>query len=140
MIFLLGAQPLWAQDLKNILKNSLVADPALLEAKANENAAKSTTKATRARHYPVLTLTGTQVIAQKHKYDSNDRDDGIGVRGNLNLYSWGGISASVRRDKQKEAYYKYKYFETQEQLGGEIGKLYLTALRAKESLWVNQQV
>lgn len=139
MIFLLGAQPLWAQDLKNILKNSLVADPALLEAKANENAAKSTTKATRARHYPVLTLTGTQVIAQKHKYDSNDRDDGIGVRGNLNLYSWGGISASVRRDKQKEAYYKYKYFETQEQLGGEIGKLYLTALRAKESLWVNQQ-
>lgn len=139
MVFLLGAQPLGAQDLKNILKNSLVADPALLEAKANENVAKSTTKATRARHYPVLALTGTQVLAQKHKYDSDDKDNGIGVRGNLNLYSWGGISASVRRDKQKEAYYKYKYFETQEKLGGEIGKLYLTALRAKESLWVNQQ-
>ena len=139
LIFLLSVQPLWARDLKDILKSSLVSDPALLEAKANENAAKSTTKATRAKHYPVVALTGTQVIAQKHKYDSNDMDDGIGVRGNLNLYSWGGISASVRRDKQKEIYYKYKYFETQEQLGSEIGKLYLTALRAKESLWVNQQ-
>ncbi|MDO5640695.1 MAG: TolC family protein [Neisseria sp.] len=128
-----------AQDLKQILKTSLVSDPALLEAKANEGAAKSTTKATRARHYPVLTLTGTQVIAQRNKYDSNDMDDGLGVRGSLNLYSWGGINASVRRDKQKETYYKYKYFETQEQLGSEIGKLYLTALRAKESLLVNRQ-
>ena len=137
--FSLVAQPLGAQDLKDILRTSLISDPALLEAKANENAAKSTTKATRARHYPVLTLTGTQVVAQKHKYDSDDMDDGMGVRGSLNLYSWGGINASVRRDKQKENYYKYKYFETQEQLGGEIGKLYMTALRAKESLLINQQ-
>lgn len=62
LIFLLGAQPLWARDLKDILKSSLVSDPALLEAKANENAAKSTTKATRAKHYPVVALTGTQLL------------------------------------------------------------------------------
>ncbi|WP_425316032.1 TolC family protein [Uruburuella testudinis] len=135
----MGTQPLLAQELKDILKSALVSDPSLLEARANENSAKSTTKATRAGHYPVLTLTGTQVVAQKHKYESNDMDDGLGVRGTLNLYSWGGISASVRRDKQKEIYYKYKYFETQEQLGSEIGKLYMTALRAKESLQVNLQ-
>lgn len=61
------------------------------------------------------------------------------MRGSLNLYSWGGINAAVRRDKHKEIYYGHKYFETQEQLGGEIGKLYLTALRAKESLDVSRQ-
>ena len=138
-LFLFAAPPLAAKELKDILKHSLIADPALLEARAMENVAKSTTKATRAGHYPVLTLTGTSVLAQKHKYASNDKDDGLGVRGNLNLYSWGGISASVRRDKQKEIYQKYKYFETQEQLGSTIGKLYLTALRAKESLQINRQ-
>ncbi len=139
LLLLFSLQTAGAQGLKDILKRSLVSDPVLLEAKANENAAKSTTKATRAGHYPVLALTGTQVITQKHKYSSNDKDNGLGVRGSLNLYSWGGINAAVRRDKHKEIYYGHKYFETQEQLGGEIGKLYLTALRAKESLDVSRQ-
>lgn len=135
----LGSQPVWAQGLKNILQKSLVSDPVLLEAKANERAAQSITKATRAGHYPVLALTGTQIIKQKHKYSSNDRDSGLGVRGSLNVYSWGGIQAAVRRDKNKEIYHGHKYFETQEQLGSEIGRLYLTALRAKESLDVSRQ-
>ena len=139
MIMCLGSQPVWAQGLKNILQKSLVSDPVLLEAKANERAAQSITKATRAGHYPVLALTGTQIIKQKHKYSSNDRDSGLGVRGSLNVYSWGGIQAAVRRDKNKEIYYGHKYFETQEQLGSEIGRLYLTALRAKESLDVSRQ-
>lgn len=132
-------QPAGAQGLKDILKRSLASDPVLQEAKANESAAKSATKATRAGHYPVLALTGTQVITQKHKYSSNNKNNGLGVRGSLNLYSWGGINAAVRRDKNKEIYYGHKYFETREQLGGEIGKLYLTALRAKESLDVSRQ-
>lgn len=68
LLLLFSLQTAGAQGLKDILKRSLVSDPALLEAKANENAAKSTTKATRAGHYPVLALTGTQVITQKHKY------------------------------------------------------------------------
>lgn len=128
-----------AQDLKDILKSAMLSDPTVLEAKATEDSAKSTTKATRARHYPVLTLTGVQVLAQSNKDASDDMEGGLGVRGNVNLYSWGGIEAAVRRDKSKEKYYKYKYFETQEQLGREIGKLYLSALRAKETLLVNQQ-
>lgn len=66
-LFLFAAPPLAAKELKDILKHSLIADPALLEARAMENAAKSTTKATQAGHYPVLTLTGTSVLAQKHK-------------------------------------------------------------------------
>ncbi|EGV35453.1 TolC family protein [Neisseria weaveri] len=134
-----GMQHIEAKELQEILRYSLVSDPVLLEAKATENAAKSTTKATRARHFPVLALTGTQMLAQKHKNDSDDVESGFGVRGSLNLYSWGGINAAVRRDKHKETYQHHKYFETQEQLGNEIGKLYISALRAKESLLVNQQ-
>ena len=87
----------------------------------------------------MLTLTGVQVLKQDNKYSSNDRENGIGVRGSMNLYSWGGIQAAVRRDKSKEEYFKYKYFETQEQLGSEIGKLYLNALRAKEMLLINRK-
>ncbi|QEY25852.1 TolC family protein [Neisseria zalophi] len=139
MLFSLNIHPVHAQSLKEILRQSLVNDPVLREAKATENAAKSTTKATRAGHYPVLALTGTQFLSQSHKYDSNDRDNGFGVRGSLNVYSWGGINAAIRRDKNKEIYYGHKYFETQEQLGGDIGKLYLTALRAKESIEVSRE-
>ncbi|MCS4532865.1 TolC family protein [Neisseria montereyensis] len=139
MLFFLNTHSVYAQSLKEILRQSLVNDPVLKEAKATENAAKSTTKATRAGHYPVLALTGTQFLSQSHKYDSNDRDNGFGVRGSLNIYSWGGISAAVRRDKNKEIYYGHKYFETQEQLGGDIGRLYLTALRAKESIEVSRE-
>ncbi|MDO1510533.1 MULTISPECIES: TolC family protein [unclassified Neisseria] len=139
LILFFSVQPAYAQELKDILRRALVSDPILQEAKANENAAKSITKATRARHYPVLALTGTQVLKQKNKYTSSNRDNGLGVRGSLNLYSWGAINAAVKREKNKETYHHYKYFETQEQLGSEIGKLYLTALRAKESLAVSQQ-
>lgn len=135
----MSAQVSYAYDLKDILKTSLLSDPTVLEAKATENAAKSTTKATRAGHYPVLTLTGVQVLAENNRNSSDDMADGLGVRGSLNLYSWGGIEAAVRRDKSKEKYQKYKYFETQEQLGSEVGKLYLTALRAKEMLLINRQ-
>lgn len=133
------SSPVDAKELREILQKSLVADPSLLEAKANVSAAQSTTKASRAAHYPVIGLTGTQVLAQSNDDRTDDLDNAIGLKGTLNLYSWGGIEASVNRDKQKEIYYKYKYYETQEELGSEIGKLYLTALRAKESIEVNQQ-
>jgi len=139
MFCLLSMQTAAAIELRDILKASLLNDPSVLEAKATEDSAKSTTKATRARHYPVLTLTGVQVLKQDNKYSSNDRENGIGVRVAMHLCPWGGIQAAVRRDKSKEEYFKYKYFETQEQLGSEIGKLYLNALRAKEMLLINRK-
>lgn len=111
---MMSAQTVSAHDLKDILKASLLSDPTVLEAKATEESAKSTTKATRAGHYPILTLTGVQVLAEKNQDRSDDMDGGLGMRGTLNLYSWGGIEAAVRRDKSKEKYYKQKYFETQE--------------------------
>ena len=128
-----------AYPLKAILRDAMVSDPIVKEAKATEDSAKSTTKATRARHYPVLTLTGTKVLAQKNKYSSSDMSDGVGIRGTVNVYSWGAINAAVRRDKNREQYYHQRYFENQERLGSDIGKLYLTALRAKEILRINRQ-
>ena len=139
IISFMAIQPAMARELQSILQKSLVADPSLLEAKANIAAAHSTTKASKAGHYPVVSMVGTQVLMQDNKYSSDDLEDSIGLKGSVNLYSWGGISASVNRDKQKEAYYTYKYYETQEQLGSEIGKLYLAALRAKESIDVNMR-
>ena len=132
--------PAYALDLQEILKKSLVEDPSLREAKANEGSAHNAMKATQGGHYPVISLTGTQVLAQKHKFESNKLSDGPtpGVRGTLNLYAWGGIEASVRRDKGKERYFHHKYYETQEELGSTIGKLYLTALRARDALEITQ--
>ena len=128
-----------AYPLKAILRDAMVSDPIVKEAKATEDSAKSTTMATRAWHYPVLTLTGTKVLAQKNKYSSSDMSDGVGIRGTVNVYSWGAINAAVRRDKNREQYYHHRYFENQERLGSDIGKLYLTALRAKEILRINRQ-
>lgn len=57
----------------------------------------------------------------------------------MNIYSWGAIEATVRRDRSREEYYQHKYTESQEQLGSDIGRLYLSALRAKETLILNEQ-
>ncbi len=131
-------QPAYALGLQEILKKSLVSDPSLREAKANEGSAHNAMKATQGGHYPIITVTGTQVLAQKHKYESNDLSDGPtpGLRGSLNIYAWGGIEAGVRRDQEKERYYHYKYYETREELGSTIGKLYITALRTRDALEV----
>lgn len=136
---LLAVMPVSAVDLQEILRKSLVTDPMLLEAKANEDVARSTTKATRAGHYPTASLTGTQMLMQKTDDGDDDLTNGLGLRGTLNLYAWGGIQAAINRDKQNEAYYKFKFYETQGELGNTIGKLYLEALRAHESLIIYEQ-
>ena len=139
IVLLSASQSIAAKELRDILRQSLLNDPLLLEAQANKSAAGSATKATRAGHYPVISVTGTQTLLQKNDDSDDDLSNGLGVKGSLNLYAWGGIEAGVKRDKQKEIYYDYKYYETQEELGKTIGKLYLRALRAKESLLINEQ-
>lgn len=126
-------------DLKEIMFEALNSDPAIGEARANANVAATQVDISRAGHYPVVSLTGRQVLTQKHDYSSNDVSSGLGVRGSVNLYSWGGIEASVERDEHKYGFYRYKYDETREQVGKSIGELYLTALRAKENIAVYQE-
>lgn len=128
-----------AMDLKSILKNSLVNDPVLQEATANIAVAEAQTKVSKAGHYPVLSVTNTSMIQQRHKEKGDDKKSTPGLRGRVNLYSWGGVEASVERDKNKTQFYRHKYFEARELLGKTIGELYLTALRAKENIAIYRE-
>lgn len=140
LCLLLAAFPAAGQPLQQILRQSLANDPTVREAEANERAAQSAVSASKAGHYPVVSLTGTQVLAQKHRNDRNERSKGLnpGLTANLNLYAWGGIEAEVEQNRYKAEYFGHKIDETREQLGSEIGKLYLGALRAKELIEAGQ--
>lgn len=137
---LLFSQTTHAASLQDVLRKSLKNDPELLEAQANKQAADSDIQIAKSGHVPTLTLTATQVLAQKHRYDSQKRAKGIspGLQGKLNLYSFGGVDSRVRYSEHKYDYFHHKYYETQELVGQNIGKLYLGALRAKEAIQAAQ--
>lgn len=123
--------------LETVLQHALRQDPKLLEAQAEQDAAIQNRKASEALHYPTVALTSSHVLAQHHQYDSDyRRKTDVGVQGRLNLYSWGGIEASIDRDKKKERYAYYKYFETREELANVIATHYITAIHLNESLTV----
>lgn len=130
----LQSQLVFAEDLASILQLSLQQDPVLTEANANTEGAYNDMKASEAGHYPTLSLTGQNILAQQHTSNNSKMRDDVGVRSRLNLYAWGGIQAAVERDKSKMEYFQYKYYETREELANTISTLYLTALRAKESI------
>lgn len=124
--------------LKDILQVALEYDPSLDEARANISMAESQTKISEAGHEPVISLANTGVIAQKHTYSSKRRS-GPSVMGRINIYSWGAVEAEIERDKHKEGFFQHKFYETREQVGQQIGQLYLTALRAKENIAIYKE-
>lgn len=121
-------------SLQEVLRYALNQDPRVLEAKANTAIAEAQTGISQAGHFPIISLNNTQVLTQKHKDSSSRVESRPSVKGQLNIYSWGGIENSVERDKFKEDYFRYKQDETKEQVGKTIVELYLSALRAKESI------
>lgn len=126
-----------ATSLNEVLQHALLQDPKLLEAKAEQDAAIQNRKASEALHYPTVALTSSQIITQHHEYESDyRRKTDVGLQGKLNLYSWGGIDASIDRDKKKERFAYYKFFETREELGNLIATHYVTALYLNEALGV----
>lgn len=127
-----------ATPLTAILQVALEQDPSLDEARANISMAQSQTKISEAGHHPVISLANTGVIAQKHTHNS-ERRSGPSVNGKVNLYAWGAIESEIERDKHKEGFFHHKFYETREQVGKEIGTLYLTALRAKENIAIYQE-
>ena len=130
-----------AVELRTILKNALQQDPLIIEAQANEQAAISKVKESQALHYPVLAVTANQILDQSHDNRADYASENFtpGLRGTLNLYSFGAISAQVERDKSKSAYFHEKTGETAEELGYNIGSEYIKALRAQESLEVQNR-
>ncbi|WP_260448576.1 TolC family protein [Bibersteinia trehalosi] len=135
---LLTASALAEVSLKEILLIALERDPSLDEARANILMAESQTKISEAGHEPVISLVNTGVLAQKHTNSSNRRS-GPSVMGRINLYSWGAIESEIERDKYKEDFFRYKFYEIREQLGQQIGSLYLAALRAKENISIYKE-
>lgn len=130
-----------AVELQTILKRALEQDPLIIEAQANEQAAISKVKESQALHYPVLAVTANQILDQSHENRADYASENFtpGLRGTLNLYSFGAISAQVERDKSKSAYFHEKTGETAEELGYSIGNEYIKALRALESLEVQNR-
>ena len=102
----LQSQLVFAEDLASILQLSLQQDPVLTEANANTEGAYNDMKASEAGHYPTLSLTGQNVLAQQHTSNNSKMRDDVGVRSRLNLYAWGGIQAAVERDKSKMEYFQ----------------------------------
>lgn len=123
-------------SLRPILQQSLVSDPRLGEAWANDVAAQRRADASFALHYPTLAVQGNRLLSQSHKDKADDKDKRFnpGLVAKLNLFSWGAINNQVKRDREKERYFYYKYYETREELGNEIATQYLNALFYREAL------
>ncbi|MBO7080446.1 MAG: TolC family protein [Neisseriaceae bacterium] len=124
--------------LQSILQKSLIDDPAVLEAWANEQAAQSTADGSFALHYPTVTVSGNQPLSTDYDNPNNEKDKRFNpaVQSTLNLWSWGAINNQAKRDKAKERYFYYKYYETREELGNTIGMEYLNALYYRDALKV----
>ncbi|HCR3555919.1 TPA: TolC family protein, partial [Morganella morganii] len=130
-----------AHSLKYILNNSLNNTPELLEAKAEIDVAVARVNQAHAQHFPVFSVTGNKLLGQYHR-DNRDYDDNNfipGLRGELNLYSFGGIESDVERNEKEQLYYQFKYNETKENIAYTISDLYLKALLAKESIAVKKK-
>ncbi|WP_350441558.1 TolC family protein, partial [Proteus mirabilis] len=130
-----------ANSLKYILNNSLNNAPELLEAKADIDIAVAKVNQTRAQHFPVISVTGNKLLGQYHR-DKSDYDNNSfipGLRGELNIYSFGGIENDVERNEKEQLYYQFKYSETKENVAYTISDLYLKALLAKESIAVKKK-
>ncbi|WP_265495723.1 TolC family protein [Providencia heimbachae] len=142
MAFVINILPINAMadiiELKSLLKDSLASAPEVQEAYANYQAAQSNVKAAESGHYPVVSLMGTQPVAQQHKYESNSMESGfhLGTKATMNIYAWGGIEAGVDREQSKKNYYESQYYLSQEDISVRISQLYLLVLRNKETLAV----
>lgn len=126
-------------SLKEILRYALKADPRILEAKANVSVAEAQTKISQAGHYPVLSVTNTQILSQHHKDSQDKQRSNPALKGQINLYAWGAIQGEVERDRHKADFFRYKQEETKEQVAKSIVELYLTALQAKESIAIYKE-
>lgn len=127
-------------DLKTILRYALNSDPRVLEANANVAVAEAQKNISKAGHYPVISANNTHVFTQKNKDGSKEHNKSTpSLKGQINIFAWGGIEAAVERDAHKQSYFAHKRDETRDQIGKTIGSLYLAALRAKENIVIYKE-
>ncbi len=122
-----------AAELGALIQDAVAADPAILEARANEDVAGSRLEATRAQHLPVLGLQAGSNVANPGDYYSTPFR---GAVGRLNLYAAGAIDAAIERDQLKLATQRLRTEDIRGQVAYNVGQLFLQALLAKELLEV----
>ncbi len=131
---LLGAASLtWggaggAAELPALIRDAVTADPAVLEARANEEVASAKLEASKAQHLPVLGLQ-----ASGNVYSAKDSGTPFrGAVGRINLYAAGAIDATIERDAHRYEQQQFKIAETREAIAASVSQIYLEALRARE--------
>ncbi|WP_250146918.1 TolC family protein [Escherichia coli] len=112
-----------------------------MEARAEATSARSRVEQARSAHWPVVTATGSKLLAQSHRYDYDyDSEDILpGIRGEMNIFASGAIEADVSRSESEAEYYRYKVDEAGEETIRSFVSLYLDALREKQSIAVLEQ-
>ncbi|EQB1259293.1 TolC family protein, partial [Escherichia coli] len=125
----------------SLVREAVMNDPAVMEARAELNSAQSRTEQARSAHWPVITATGSKLLSQSHRYsyDYDSEDILPGIRGEVNIFASGAIEADVRRSESEAEYYHYKVKETGEERIRSFVSLYLDALREKQSIEVLKQ-
>ncbi|WP_137534569.1 TolC family protein [Escherichia coli] len=125
----------------SLVREAVMNDPAVMEARAELNSAQSRTEQARSAHWPVITVTGSKLLSQSHRYsyDYDSEDILPGIRGEVNIFASGAIEADVRRSESEAEYYHYKVKETGEERIRSFVSLYLDALREKQSIEVLKQ-
>ena len=127
-----------AQELKNLLKQSLVKAPELLKARSDLEASKDRIEQAKSLHYPTVNLKANGLAAEWHKDKSDNAEHKFepSVEVGLNLYSFGGIEAQVDKSRAERDYYQQQYIATKDDLAYKIAQLYIDALNAREQIAV----
>ncbi|RNI95754.1 TolC family protein [Escherichia coli] len=139
--FLFSVHNVFASPLPALLRDALIHDPSVMEARAEATSARSRVEQARSAHWPVVTATGSKLLAQSHRYDYDyDSEDILpGIRGEMNIFASGAIEADVSRSESEAEYYRYKVDEAGEETIRSFVSLYLDALREKQSIAVLEQ-
>ncbi len=127
--------------LYSLIREAVMHDPIVMEARAELTSAQSRIEQASSAHWPVVTATGSKLLSQSHRYsyDYDTEDILPGIRGEVNIFASGAIEADVRRSESEAEYYHYKMEETKEETIHSFVSLYLDALREKQSIAVLEQ-
>ncbi len=131
-ILMLSFTTAHAQSVQDVVLHALEVDPSLAEANANISVAEAQTESARRQHWPRFSVASSQPFNNRQQ-DLAVEDEVRGVA-SVNLWSGGGIEATVRQGKSNEDYYRSKDAQAREDLAYSVVQLYLQGLQAEQEL------
>ncbi len=117
-----------ARDLKAILRDSVLANPAIMEARANEAVSREILAQSKAARYPTVSASANQPMLT-----SGDASEDFtpGVSASWTVYDFGKTSAQIEYDQVGTQYYAHITDEAAQEWAYELACYYLSALREK---------